>query len=50
MSTDRSLYVMSVSAACVVCTCRSGRSMCKGPKAVCEVVNTDRKIDKGEFL
>lgn len=27
---------------------KSGRAMCKGPKAVCESVNTDRKIEKGK--
>jgi hypothetical protein len=30
------------------CARRSGRSACKGPKAVCEAVTADRKIEKGE--
>jgi hypothetical protein len=33
----------------VCCACRSGRAACKGPKAVCEVVSLDRKIEKGEW-
>lgn len=32
----------------MVLSCRSGRAGCKGPKAVCEAVNSDRKIEKGE--